>query len=73
MFCWQDLLQSWVVAGTKLTSTNISIGKLKRELTVAERDMARDAIYFGTTSGDVIKVRRSNCHNLRTLVKFEEP
>ena len=60
MFCWQDLLQSWVVAGTKLTSTNISIGKLKRELTVAERDMARDAIYFGTTSGDVIKVRGSS-------------
>ena len=56
MFCWQDLLQSWVVAGTKLSSTNISIGKLKRELTVAERDTARDAIYFGTTSGDVIKV-----------------
>ena len=45
-----------MVAGTKLTSTNISIGKLKRELTVAERDTARDAIYFGTTSGDVIKV-----------------
>ena len=52
----QDLLQSWTIKDNKLTSYNISLGKLKRDITVAERDIVRDLVYLGTTSGDILKV-----------------
>ena len=53
----QDLLQCWTINGSKLSSTNISLGKLKRELISVERDAARDCVYFGSSSGDIVKVR----------------
>ena len=53
----QDLLQTWSIDSNKLSCSNISLGKLKRELTTVERDPARDCVYFGTSSGDIIKVQ----------------
>ena len=52
----QDLLQTWSIDSDKLSCTNVSLGKLKRELTTVERDPVRDCVYFGTSSGDIIKV-----------------
>ena len=52
----QDLLQTWSIDSNKLSCSNISLGKLKRELTTVERDPVRDCVYFGTSSGDIIKV-----------------
>ena len=52
----QDLLQTWSIDSDKLSCTNVSLGKLKRELTTVEKDPVRDCVYFGTSSGDVIKV-----------------
>ena len=52
----QDLLQCWKLTVGKLSCTNISLGKLKRELISVERDPCRDCVYFGTRSGDIVKV-----------------
>ena len=56
----KDLLQTWSIESrsgdNKLTSYNVSLGKLKRDLTVIEKDDVRDCLYFGTASGDIIKI-----------------
>ena len=51
----QDLLQTWSIDSNKLSCTNVTLGKLKRELTTVERDPVSDCVYFGTSSGDIIK------------------
>ena len=52
----KDVVQSWELAGDKITATNCSLGKLKRELTVVVLDQGTDSAYFGTTSGDIVKI-----------------
>ena len=52
----RDLLQSWTFTAGKLSVTNISLGKLKREVVSVERDPARDCLYCGTKSGDLLKI-----------------
>ena len=65
----QDLLQCWTIRDGKLSATNISLGKLKRELISVERDTARDCVYFGSSSGDIVKVRgRESYARLTTLL-----
>ena len=64
----QDLLQCWTLADKKLSSYNISLGKLKRELSVVEKDPVRDSLYFGTTSGDIVKV--THAQNIFLISNF---
>ena len=52
----RDLLQTWQITGGKLSVTNISLGKLKREVVSVERDPGRDCVYCGTSSGDILKI-----------------
>ena len=72
----QDLLQSWTIEGTKLSSYNISLGKLKRELKVVEKDTVRDCVYYGTTSGDIIKIAlnsKSGCKPTMASISVRKP